>query len=108
MKVLKRIGIGFLIFIGILLVAAGGYVGYMQAHYYRIKDHKPLAIGNNQKTELRLHHPYTATTYNVSFGAYNHDVDFFMDHGELKMVRKRMVGAERLFLNKRFSIQLMA
>lgn len=88
MKVLKRIGIGLLIFLGVLLLAIACYVGYMQAHYYRIPDNKKLSIGNNQKTELRLNKTYRATTYNVGFGAYNHNFDFFMDHGELKNGKK--------------------
>lgn len=88
MKILKRIGITLLIIIGILLVAIGCYIGYMQAHYYRIPDHKKLSIGNNQKAELKLNKTYKATTYNVGFGAYNHNFDFFMDHGELKNGKK--------------------
>lgn len=88
MKIFKRIGIGLLSLIGILLVVIIGYIGYMQMHYYRIPDHKKLAIGNNQKNELKLHQTYKATTYNVGFGAYNHDFDFFMDHGELKNGKK--------------------
>lgn len=44
MKILKRIGIGLLSLIGILLVVIIGYVGYMQMHYYRIPDNRKLSI----------------------------------------------------------------
>lgn len=47
MKILKRIGIGLLSLIGILLVVIIGYVGYMQMHYYRIPDNRKLSIKNN-------------------------------------------------------------
>ena len=67
---------GILILLAILLITIGCYIGHMQAHYCRIPDHKKLIIGNNQKHELKLHKTYKATTYNVGFGAYNHNFDF--------------------------------
>lgn len=88
MKVAKRIGWIILGIVIVLLIAVGGYVGYMQAHYYRIPDNQKLTIHNPQKKELTLGKSYTATTYNVGFGAYNHNFDFFMDHGELKNGKK--------------------
>lgn len=88
MKVFKKVGITLLCILSILLVGIIGYVIYMQAHYYRIPDHKKLAVENNQSSKLALHKKYTATTYNVGFGAYNHDFDFFMDKGELKNGQK--------------------
>ena len=44
----------------------------MQAHYYRIPDNKKLSIGNNQTQVLQIGKTYSATTYNVGFGTYNH------------------------------------
>lgn len=88
MKVLKRIAIGLLIVVGILIIAVGGYIGYMQAHYYRIPDNTKLTIGNNQSKTLATNKTYTATTYNVGFGAYNQKFDFFMDQGKFKNGKK--------------------
>lgn len=88
MKVLKRIGWILLGVIIVLAVIVGIYAGYMQAHYYRIPDNKKLTIKNNQRQELVLNKKYSATTYNVGFGAYDHNFDFFMDHGELKNGQK--------------------
>lgn len=105
MKILKRIGITLLVIIGILLVVIGCYIGYMQAHYYRIPDHKKLSIGNNQKVELKLNKTYTATTYNVGFGAYNHNFDFFMVN--LRMIKSCTGNAVQLFQSEPFLIQLM-
>ena len=45
MKIFKRISFTLIVIIIVLLVAIGCYVGYMQAHSYRIPD---IAIGNNQ------------------------------------------------------------
>ena len=64
----------------------GAYVIYMQTHYYRIKDHQALAIKHkfSQPKELKTGATYTASTYNVGFGAYNQDFSFFMDTGKMK------------------------
>lgn len=48
MKIFKRISFTLIGIIIVLLVAIGCYVGYMQAHSYRIPDNQKLAIGNNQ------------------------------------------------------------
>ncbi|WP_333589020.1 endonuclease/exonuclease/phosphatase family protein [Lactobacillus acetotolerans] len=88
MKILKRIAVTILVILGILIVALLLYFWYMQAHYYRIPDHKKLPVGNNPRDELVLGKKYTATTYNIGFGAYNHNFDFFMDAGELKNGKK--------------------
>ena len=105
MKILKRIGIGLLSLIGILLVVIIGYVGYMQMHYYRIPDNRKLSIKNNQSKQLSLHHLYSIITYNVGFGAYNHNFDFFMDKGELKTAQKRKGHVVLPFLNNPFLLQ---
>ncbi|CAH1852641.1 endonuclease/exonuclease/phosphatase family protein [Convivina intestini] len=84
MKILKKIGIGIGALVALLIILIFAYGCYMQANYYRIADHKQLTVHNNQSSQLQLGKQYTATTYNVGFGAYNHDFDFFMDTGELK------------------------
>lgn len=86
--VLKRIGKVILGILILLVVIVGGYYLYLSANYYRIPDHKKLTIGNNQGQQLEVNRVYKATTYNVGFGAYNHQFDFFMDSGELKNGKK--------------------
>ena len=88
MKIANKIGWILLGILGILIVIVAGYLVYMQLHYYRIPDKQKLTIHNPQKTELSLDKKYVATTYNVGFGAYNHNFDFFMDKGELKNGKK--------------------
>ncbi|MCI1290518.1 MAG: endonuclease/exonuclease/phosphatase family protein [Lactobacillus sp.] len=63
--------------------AVAAYYAYLSKQYYRIPDHERLQIGNNQAQELKIETPYSAMTYNVGFGAYNHDFDFFMDTGTM-------------------------
>lgn len=84
MRILKRSSLTLLAVITTLALVVGGYVLYMQHQYYRIPDHQKLTIGNNQAATLTTGKVYTATTYNVGFGAYNHQFSFFMDAGELK------------------------
>lgn len=88
MKIVKKIGLGLLILLGLFVVVIGGYYWYLAAHYYRIPDHQKLTVGNQQTQVLQTGKTYRATTYNVGFGAYNHQFDFFMDKGELKNGRK--------------------
>lgn len=83
-KVLKRILIGVLCLIGVLVIVVGGYVGYMSIQYYRIADNTPVETNNPQSTAVQTGKPYSVMTYNIGFGAYNHDFSFFMDTGEMK------------------------
>ena len=85
----KRLAVKILLWIlaGILLLcilAVGGYILYMQTHYYRIEDHLTLETENNQKEVLKIGETYTAVTYNIGFGAYGPDYSFFMDTGEME------------------------
>ena len=77
LKIVAAVGL-----VGALL--AGGYLAYLQVNYYRIADHQKLAITNPQRAQLAVDHPYTATTYNIGFGAYNERYSFFMDTGTAK------------------------
>lgn len=80
-KVLKRIGIALAALLLVLVLAVGGYVGYMQWQYYRIDDGQPLTVERAPGAALRADGAYTAVTYNIGFGAYGPDYSFFMDTG---------------------------
>lgn len=71
MDVIKIVGKAVLALLALLVVFVGGYACYMQAHFYRIPDHQKLEVENNQSRLLETDKKYTATTYNVGFGAYN-------------------------------------
>ena len=92
MRILKRSALPLLAVITTLALVVGGYVLYMQHQYYRIPDHQKLTIGNNQAATLTTGKVYTATTYNVGFGAYNHQFSFFMDAGERQPPRPKGRG----------------
>ncbi len=68
-----------LLLIAVVLVAA--YVIYMSVNYYRIEDFQTLETFNQQPEVIKLSEEYTALTYNIGFGAYNHEFSFFMDKG---------------------------
>lgn len=67
----------------LVLLAVVGYVIYMQINYYRIDDNSALEISNPSDEVLRSGVSYKALTYNIGFGAYNHDFSFFMDSGTM-------------------------
>lgn len=113
MKYLKRI----LILTGslaiLLLAAAGGYVIYMQANYYRIEDEQSLETENNQDAGLKPLTAYTLATYNIGFGAYGPDYSFFMDTGRMKDgtptvgEHARALSRENVLSNTEGSVQLL-
>ena len=84
-KVFKKL---FRIFISLIIVVAlivGVYVIYLTNQYYRIEDQMNYTnnIQLNNDSLVQLNAEYTITTYNIGFGAYNHDFSFFMDSGEM-------------------------
>lgn len=91
---LKKVGLALLSVILACVIIFCGYYIYLALHYYRIPDNQRLKINNNQSQLLKAGRSYKATTYNVGFGAYNHDFDFFMDSGQLKD-GKKLQGASR-------------
>lgn len=62
----------------------GGYIGYMSIQYYRIDDFTSIATENNSSLEAKSDSTFSISTYNIGFGAYDHDFSFFMDSGEMK------------------------
>ncbi len=83
-KVLRKILIEALCLIGVMVLVVGGYVAYMSVQYYRIADNTPVETKNAQAGTLQQGKSYSVLTYNIGFGAYNHDFSFFMDEGEMK------------------------
>lgn len=79
-KVFKIVGILFLAIIAIV----GSYVAYMSIQYYRIDDNVLIGTDNPSDKILTAKDEHSVITYNIGFGAYNHDFSFFMDSGEMK------------------------
>ena len=82
-KCWKIIGLSALVLVLIFITIVLGYVAYMSANYYRIEDELSLVVENNKEENITLETDYTISTYNIGFGAYNQDFDFFMDTGTM-------------------------
>lgn len=63
-----------------IIAVVGGYVIYVFAQYYRINDNLELDVGGNRQNKISSG-SYSALTFNIGFGAYDHDFDFFLDTG---------------------------
>lgn len=72
------------IIIVVVLLSIVGYIGYMQANFYRVEDGIALEISNPMTEELKLGKEYSVLTYNIGFGAYSPEYSFFMDKGNIK------------------------
>ncbi len=74
----------WLIFVlAFVIIVIVGYVSYVSIQYYRLEDELVLDVSNNNSLELGVSDEYFIVTYNVGFGAYNHEFSFFMDSGEM-------------------------
>ena len=66
----------------VILLCIIGFAVYFFASYYRVEDMLPLdAEGSAQRTEFPVGTEQKAVTFNIGFGAYEPDFDFFMDGG---------------------------
>ena len=82
---LKKILIYASIVILLISLIVGGYLGYVMLQYYRYDNIVDLNIDrNSDKVIVSLNKEYSISTYNLGFGAYNHDYSFFMDDGYMK------------------------
>ncbi len=75
-KILKIL----LIIILVVILAAGAYVAYVFASFHRIGDME-LKVENPVADKAQVGQEYDITTWNIGFGAYTADFDFFMDGG---------------------------
>jgi endonuclease/exonuclease/phosphatase family metal-dependent hydrolase len=91
MSAVKKILIALISVIVIALLVVGIYLLYVILGYDRIDDQQTLAINRVENAEqtalpvvqLQTDEAYTAVTFNIGFGAYNHDFSFFLDEGAL-------------------------
>lgn len=75
--------------IAAFVVVVGGYASYVALQYSRIENELPLEVyrQSNKKT-IQIGEEYSISTYNIGFGAYSPDFDFFMDEGIMKTGEK--------------------
>ena len=79
-KTLKKILSVTAIVLASIIVLAGGYVAYVFIAFHRIGDQALTASGAGNKP-AQAGETYSLVSYNVGFGAYEADYDFFMDGG---------------------------
>lgn len=95
---MKKIFLSLLVLLSLFLLVLGGYVIYLFTSYYRLPDKQVLKFEEKSEQILKTKTTYTATTFNIGFGAYSRDFSFFMDHGKYsrgynkKEVFKNMAG----------------
>lgn len=82
-KAFKITAITLASLLGAVILLVCGYLIYISCQYYRIEDNLKLDINNNQDGGVTTNKDYTITTYNIGFGAYNHEFSFFMDSGKM-------------------------
>lgn len=76
-KILKIVGLVLLV----VILIAGGYVGYIFLSYNRIGN-IDLEVNNKANNEkIKINESLKVTTYNIGFGAYSQDFTFFLDTG---------------------------
>lgn len=83
MKALKRpVKIVLCTLLALLLIVAA-YLVYVLVSYYRIGDQELSVINVNtpEAQQMETDTPYHLVSWNIGFGAYEADYDFFMDGG---------------------------
>lgn len=90
-KIIKRTAIALLCVIGFILLVVIGYVIYMLAAYKRQDAVVNLTVTGATEVTAAVQKgvEYSIVTYNVGFGAYNHDFSFFMDGGKMSKAKDK-------------------
>lgn len=77
-----------IIIISILLVALIGYGVYIITSWYRLPENLPLEVKRNisstyseESPNIKVGNYYLLMTYDIGFGAYRRDFEFFLDGG---------------------------
>ena len=80
-KLVKKIILGFICIIGVVVLLAGGFVGYILLSYDRIGNIELDVDSNATISKINTDETYSIATYNIGFGAYSQDYTFFLDTG---------------------------
>lgn len=84
MNRMKKAVKGILCLMLVLLILAGGYLSYVLLTYYRVEDLQELTVSQinaADSEQMETGQPYHLVSWNIGFGAYEADYDFFMDGG---------------------------
>ena len=80
-KIIRKTFLGILIVILAVVLFGGGYCGYILISYDRIGNVDLEIDSKSTYNTLKIGETYSATTYNIGFGAYSQDYTFFLDTG---------------------------
>ncbi|MBO7369021.1 MAG: endonuclease/exonuclease/phosphatase family protein, partial [Clostridia bacterium] len=78
---LQKILIGVAIFMAAVIFIVGSYVAYVFIAFHRLGDYDVTPGGTANLLTATVGTDYSVVSYNVGFGAYEVDYDFFMDGG---------------------------
>ena len=80
-KTLKKILLAILSLVVVVVLLAGGYVGYILLSYKRLGDMELDITRKASLSNVETDKTYSISTYNIGFGAYSQDFTFFLDTG---------------------------
>lgn len=65
-----------------IVVVVLGYLAYFLLSYHRVPDNQSLEVTSISSAQAKTGTEYTLMSWNIGFGAYEKDYDFFMDGGK--------------------------
>lgn len=77
-KIFQLIGIGLLV----IVLLAGGVIGFLSATEYRPDEIETVAVEGTPSKELSVGESFTVLSWNAGYGALDETADFFMDGGK--------------------------
>lgn len=72
-----------------VMVVVLGYAAYFLGSYHRVQDNLELEVESIPSAAMQKGKPYTILSWNIGFGAYEDDYDFFMDGGKQSWAKSR-------------------
>lgn len=94
---LKKIAKVVSIVLGVVVLLLGAYLGWLTFYDYQPLYKENLIIAHRANEEkVDLSKAYSITTYNIGFGAYNQEFDFFMDGGTKSKAKDRETVLENI------------
>lgn len=67
--------------LAVIVLIVGSYVAYVFISFHRLGDYDVTPGGTAQYESATVEAEYSVVSYNIGFGAYEVDYDFFMDGG---------------------------
>lgn len=101
---LKKILIGIIMSVGIIMFTFFGYLGFLTIKDYRPEDVIKLDVENSSDNIVKLGQNINIATSNIGYGGMDKDVDFFMDGGTMS----RGISEERVLYNTDKAVETLS